>query len=514
MRKLALVLSPLLFWHCAGSDLVRASHVRIAGPFSAASVPVEFDIRWQHSFRDSVTWDAAWVFVKYRVDDGPWRHATLSADPSGASVGDDRGIAVTIQPAADGKGAMIHRAQSGTGPVDWRDIRLRWNHRADQVPPEGDIDVRVIGIEMVYIPGGAYAVGDGERGDVRGHLHGLTAGLPLPITSEAPLMLGGHAGGRLNSNNGYGMRESFTDDFDESMSVTLPPDYPKGFAPFYIMKYELTQGDYAAFLNTLTPHQLQRRNPAAPDGPARPGIERYSITAVPPFVAAAEDRPAHLLSWMDGAAFADWAALRPITELEFEKAARGPTLPAAGEFAWGNDTIHDQQYTLVQAETPQERVANPGAGAGNAMYLATSGGNGRCWSCLRGPLRAAAFRSDGAGRVERGASFYGVLELSGNLVERTVSIGVAAGRRFDGRHGDGQLNARGNAAGIEVSRWPGSSNTGERSQIIGSVGTGFRGGHWGSPARNLRVSDREFADTPDNTRRPTFGYRFARTARR
>jgi formylglycine-generating enzyme required for sulfatase activity len=514
VRTLFFFLSPLLFWHCAGSELVRVTHARVAGSLSAASVPVEFNIRWQHSFRDSVTWDAAWVFVKYRVDEGPWRHATLSTDPANASVGDDRGIAVTIQPAADGKGVVIHRAQPGTGPVDWRDIRLQWNHRADQVPPESQIDVRVIGIEMVYIPGGTYAVGDGERGDVRGHLHGLTAGLALPITSEAPLTLGGQTAGRLSSNNSYGMHESFTDDFNESTSVTLPQGFPKGFAPFYIMKYELTQGNYAAFLNTLTPRQRRSRNPAADDGPARPGIERYSITAVPPFVAAAEDRPADFLSWMDAAAFADWAALRPITELEFEKAARGPTLPTSGEFAWGDDAIHDRQYTLSQAETPQEQVANPGIGVGNALYSATSGGTGRCWSCLRGPLRAGAFRFEGTSKAERGASFYGVLELSGNLAERTVSIGVPAGRRFDGRHGDGQLNANGNAGGIEVSRWPGSSNTGERSQIIGSIGTGLRGGHWGSPARNLRISDREFAATPDNSRQPTFGYRFARSARR
>jgi hypothetical protein len=105
-----------------------------------------------------------------------------------------------------------------------------------------------------------------------------------------------------------------------------------------------------------------------------------------------------------------------------------------------------------------------------------------------------------------------VFDLSGNLVERTVTIGNAAGRRFDGSHGDGQVNAMGNAAGPEVSRWPGSSNTGERSQIIGALGSGFRGGSWASPAHNLRISDREFADTPDNSRKPTFGYRFVRTA--
>jgi formylglycine-generating enzyme required for sulfatase activity len=383
----------------------------------------------------------------------------------------------------------------------------------DGVANGSEVTVAVIAIEMVYVPSGVFALGDGERGDVRGHFHGLTPALPHVVTSEDPLTLGGQVAGRVSSNNGYGMNEPFPDDFDEIAAVTLPGRFPKGFGSFWVMKYELTQRQYGTFLNTLTDRQLEIRNPAIDGGAARPGIERYSLIAVRPFTATVGDRSAHFLSWMDGAAFADWAGLRPLTELEFEKAARGSVGPSAGEYAWGTDDIHVGRYAVRDAGAPHERVNNPGP-TGNAVYAGTTGGAVWCWSCLRGPLRAGAFRREGATRTETGGSYYGVFDLSGNLVERTVTIGNAAGRRFDGAHGDGNLNARGSAAGPEVSRWPGSSNTGTRSQIIGAVGTGLRGGHWASPARNLRISDREFGATPDNSRQPTFGYRFARTGSR
>src|SRR3990170_5276600 len=43
-------------------------------------VMVEFDITWENSWRlagGPANWDAAWIFVKYRVGAGPWTHAFL-----------------------------------------------------------------------------------------------------------------------------------------------------------------------------------------------------------------------------------------------------------------------------------------------------------------------------------------------------------------------------------------------------------------------------------------------------
>ncbi len=44
-------------------------------------VQIEFDLSWENSWRLSAgpsNWDAAWVFIKYRVNSGEWAHAQLN----------------------------------------------------------------------------------------------------------------------------------------------------------------------------------------------------------------------------------------------------------------------------------------------------------------------------------------------------------------------------------------------------------------------------------------------------
>lgn len=56
-------------------------------------VLVQFDLSWENSWRTSsepYNWDAAWVFVKYRVSGGDWQHAWLHdtghTAPSGSTI--------------------------------------------------------------------------------------------------------------------------------------------------------------------------------------------------------------------------------------------------------------------------------------------------------------------------------------------------------------------------------------------------------------------------------------------
>lgn len=39
---------------------------------------ITFDIKWNYSWRSGYpdNWDAAWVFIKYKVGSGEWKHAT------------------------------------------------------------------------------------------------------------------------------------------------------------------------------------------------------------------------------------------------------------------------------------------------------------------------------------------------------------------------------------------------------------------------------------------------------
>ena len=90
-----------------------------------------FDLNWENSWRassDSPTnYDAAWVFIKYRVNGGVWRHAELSGTgnvPPNATA-----------ELKNGKGAMIYRSANGTGPVTFFNVELFWNSAPANLAP-------------------------------------------------------------------------------------------------------------------------------------------------------------------------------------------------------------------------------------------------------------------------------------------------------------------------------------------------------------------------------------------
>jgi formylglycine-generating enzyme required for sulfatase activity len=191
-------------------------------------------------------------------------------------------------------------------------------------------------------------------------------------------------------------------------------------------------------------------------------LESYATTN--PFVAC------NYLSWMDGAAYSDWSGLRPMTELEFEKACRGTATPVANEYAWGNTTA-TAATGISNGGLANETPSNSGA---NAVY-----GN----SGTGGPLRVGTFANGSSTRAQSGASYYGIMELSGNLWERPVTVGNATGRAFTGVHGDGALSTQ----------WPRQRNglAGPYSdEVTGATGSGFRGGGWAGDASGMRASDR------------------------
>jgi hypothetical protein len=235
------------------------------------------------------------------------------------------------------------------------------------------------------------------------------------------------------------------------------------------MKYEITQQQYVDFLNTLTATQAANRYSGSSTG------FRYGITVASgvysttnPFVAC------NFLSWMDGAAYSDWSGLRPMTELEFEKACRGTATPVANEYAWGNTTA-----------IAANNITNPGAGD---ETTATSGANAVYDNQpnVQGPMRVGVFAKSGTTRAQSGASYWGIMELSGNLYERPVTLGNAEGRAFTGVHGNGALSANGYAT---ETAWPGFAS----GEVTGATGSGFRGGDWSGNFTTMRVSDRSYA---------------------
>src|SRR5687768_1167407 len=86
IRKISLVcglwsLVFLLSQQASGNN-VQVSNTRLVFQNTIEeSVLVEFDISWENSWRlagGPANWDAAWIFVKFRVGPGQWTHAFLN----------------------------------------------------------------------------------------------------------------------------------------------------------------------------------------------------------------------------------------------------------------------------------------------------------------------------------------------------------------------------------------------------------------------------------------------------
>jgi formylglycine-generating enzyme required for sulfatase activity len=470
---------------------------------------VKFDISWDNSWRtDSVpgNWDAAWVFIKYRIGSGMWHHATLAStdyvEPAGSK----------ITPSSDGKGIFIYKSTTDTisGPVSYNGVKIRWNYGLDGVADSSAVTIKVIGIEMVYVPTDSFYLGSGgeEPGSFTEGSRRTGNGIVFKVTSENQINIDSSAGNLwgISSNPGYD---------DIGPVGILPTAFPKGYQAFYCMKYSISQKQYADFLNMLTYDQQDTRTAVSPssaagtiamttNSPGRNGI-KIEIPGVSNTVPAVygcdlndngiynesddgQDIACNWLSWGDGIAYSDWAALRPMTELEFEKACRGPKYPVQYEYIWGTiGLVHPTGIT--NSGSNNESVTPDSANASYGGYLT-------------GAVRVGIFARSNTTRVTAGAAYYGILDMGGDVVERTITVGNAAGRSFQGTHGDGELSSAGEQVGNVD--WPG----------IDGLGGGFRGGLYDSQSERMMISDRyigAFASSERGSGVGTRGFRAVRS---
>lgn len=570
---------------------------------------VQFSMNWQNSWRyDELAginnWDAAWVFVKFRVGGSDYR-STPGASSSGNTVtvnstsglrvgmpvwvssgsgqlpietrvtavtsrttfeishapitplsnnavvqaariwehawlGDEsdhaagtgtvlsiyNGLANPTEPFDSllnpALGAFFYRTDVGYGAVNASNIALRWNYGLNQIAHDAVVEVRVYAVEMVYIPQGAFFAGDGNASPVNGQLRQGNTPNAFRIDAETALTLGGTATTNLNNHQAVGM--STADDFDDATTQSLPDSFPKGFGAFYAMKYELSQRQYIDFLNSLD--RLQQNNRTATDLsagttsvsnryvmsgsssvnarngikvaatiPARGPLQFFADlngNDVPNESSDGQDIAANWLSWGDLAAYLDWSALRPLSELEYEKINRGQRFPKTNSYAWSSSQ-------LIAA------AAISNAGADNEVS-STTGANAVVGDqpAVQGPLRVGSFAVDSAGRAEAGAAFYGAMEMSGNVYEQVVSLGNSEGRLFGGAHGDGQLisglSPVDSLGFANVNGWPGADG----------AGRALRGGSWSSDAARLRMTDRQQAVATSANRAADWGGRGGR----
>jgi formylglycine-generating enzyme required for sulfatase activity len=515
-----------------------------AQDITADTYDIQFDIAWGNSWFISgapsatANWDAAWVFAKFSKWNGTswgnWTHCTLSKTLTDYYVPSGSLIKVGCSPSAAcgvpdaGKGIFIYRSAVGTGTVNFTGARIRWLYATDGVLDNDRVKVSVFGVEMVYIPMASFYVGDGSA--TPGGNFGV-----VQINS-------GSFSGNIIADSTYDSNDDDATIRGAGISVaSLNAGFPTGYSAFYLMKFDVSQRQYVDFLNTLTRTQqgarvasdisgdapsaryvmsaeasvFQRDGVAAPasgNGMTAPVVfgtdldsdGTMSETDDGGWIAAVD------LNWMDTAAYAAWAGLRPMTELEFEKAARGGQSVVADEYAWGNANVYNSagasnDYALSASGATNEGVSNPGTSTGNAAHYETTCDKGPNYVC--GPVRVGIFAASAVSknRVETGGSYYGVMGLSGNVWKYAVTVGNTTGRAFDGAHGSGALSAAGNAA---QANWPGYS----AGEVTGATGSGFRGGSWINLPNSLRVSDRGYAAVATPLRTYVYGARAAHTA--
>ncbi|MBD0400264.1 SUMF1/EgtB/PvdO family nonheme iron enzyme [Flammeovirga sp. EKP202] len=448
------------------------------------TVPINFTVSWKNSWRvngGQNNWDAVWLFVKFRnLNHDYWQHASLTFDSghsaSGATIesSDDTGTGVS-------KGVFLYSAlEKSQGDASY-DVTLQWEYGKDNQGDNDTFEVQIFGIEMVYVPTGQFYLGTPDNESYSFHMYYENGGgtiqrnIPYTVDSEDAITIGTTAGNLYyNTSNLSGTLQD----------GTLPADYPKGYQAFYCMKYEITQSQYADFLNTLSSGQLVEchinsfvlyRNNLEKSG------DTYSSST--PSVPQGFMTANNLLSYLD------WAALRPMTELEFEKACRG-TLPAVGlEFPWGTTDVVTDILEISSGGTENEVISTGySTTAGNANYYTITKDN------INSPTRVGIFADhlSSTGRVTAGATYYGIMDMGGNIFETCVSVANADGRAYTGIHGDGALD---NAGNHNTANWPGPYTISDANDTAetGDKGLGQRGGGFRTIETFMYTSARTYA---------------------
>ena len=306
----------------------------------------------------------------------------------------------------------------------------------------------------------------------------------------------------------YGISKNLTE------KLQIPVAYPKGYKGFYIMKYELSQEQYCNFLNMLSYTQQKNRignnldnlnkgdyvfgNPKRPScrngiavfsrkSTSQPAVFGCNLNPAEPFFSK-DDGQTLACNYMTGAdmlAYLDWSGLRPMSELEYEKACRTPNRVMPGEYAWNTTSVTSLggqgglTGSTLGTENESPANMNTNANSGTPSF---------------GPVRCGSFGTSNTNQEQSGGSFYGVMELSGNLGEMCYSVTGGSSLNTTSskneHHGDGVLAADGN---YNVPTYWNRSND--------ATALSIRGGSFASPDSLLRVSDRSVTMAYNNTLR-------------
>lgn len=603
-----------------------SNNVRLNGTVKVTDVTsgvatLELDLAWDNSWRDNFNWDAVWIFLKYKAASGAWSHVMLQ-DVQHTATND---YVVMNGKNSDGNvvGVYVFPGKNMTKQHVTTKVTLKWACGGGYTKASFDnnqVFVLAQGIEMVYIPFGAYYLGDNYSNHTFASVSDLInqgtytasstySGYPaqnaLPGSSgywcsagqgseewwqikfAQPQMISSFALGvyaqvqygylegsnsgqsgdwetlwsggsncfpvssassfssyyqvaspaaysyyriRMKSSSYSGIyalslrkeESPFVIDSEDALTlsvkdgmsnVSLAASYPKGYAGFYVMKYETSQEQYVTFLNTLTRAQQETLLGGAFLAALSPGRYIFGDTLRPSFrngiilSTKPEGQPyifdnnlnendvygedgdgqciaCNYMSLNDVLAYASWAGLRPMSELEYEGACRAPFPqdPMPGEYPWNNNS-GVSTVTSIMAGGRETEVA------GNVTCNVNSGNSLPVGS--RGPVRCGLFARNSSTQLSAGATYWGVMEMAGNVRELVVAVSHTS------------LNRTANGSGaFNVTAWTNTPTL-----------FGLRGGSFAGATSLLRTSDRTemTAVTSVAGRDSTVGFRLTRT---
>lgn len=484
---------------------------------SSSTVVLSLDLSWDNSWKTKVNHDAVWLTVRlYNPSVSPTdkklcKVTQSGLDPVGTSAGSNNALEVYVP--QDKMGVFVRPSGYGVeSSVLSEDVSLTIDYASCGFSSSDNVSATVFGLEMVYVPTGAFYAGDYATATAA-LVQGSSDTDPWYVDSEGDLSVSNPTSSGYRYVSAGNAGESST-----GASFTIDADFPKGYGAFYAMKYEITEGQWVEFVNSLgSSSQRAARDITNATHKNSDSVQyRNTISCSGSPLTCSTNRPYRAvgyLTWMDLASFLDFMALRPMSELEYEKAARGPLMAVSGEMAWGNSSATEAAVISGSDENGSEVVSTTGANVNfnNTTFSGGDSSNGAAYT--QGPLRSGVFASSASDRPSSGAGYYGLMELSGNVSERVVTIGNADGLNFSGTHGDGVLTTQsgyeGNATNTD---WPGIDGVPARG-ITGATGSGFHGGGWGDQASGaaLRISDRSNAANANTASFSDAGGRGVRT---
>lgn len=160
-----------------GISSLMANNVKVLGDIKVDPTKIkenryafiEFQLEWDNSWRDEFNYDAVYLFFKFRMEgDENWYHAYIADNGHTISSGYEIVMSRLASGVNRNEGVFIQRNLKGSGR-SMAKLSVMWDlesnpqkiiHRSDF--DNSRVETSVMGIEMVYIPRGAFSIGDGE----------------------------------------------------------------------------------------------------------------------------------------------------------------------------------------------------------------------------------------------------------------------------------------------------------------------------------------------------------------